>query len=223
MNIARIGTLAIAGALLGAGIYAAGIRGLADARYFTARTILTETLQSKRRPDADRLGAAREALEVAHSLEPSNPLFVEQLARVHEMAALVLERVDPAAQAALRQSLAGFRKAALQRPGSPYVWAAIAGLKLRLDEMDFEFYGALQRAERFGQWEPAIQLALADVGLAGWRLLAQPGKALVQRAIERGLARQEKEIRALAQTHGTLALFCAEASALVKAGICVKV
>ena len=51
------------------------------------------------------------------------------------------------------------------RPGSPYVWASIALLKLRLGEMDAEFYGALERAARLGPWEPAVQIAIADSAL----------------------------------------------------------
>jgi len=57
----------------------------------------------------------------------------------------------------LRRSLAMYRASALMRPGSPYVWASIATLKARLDELDFEFYGALQRADSLGRWEPPVR------------------------------------------------------------------
>src|SRR5512143_1930905 len=100
------------------------------------------------------------------------------------------------------------------RAGSPYVWVIIAALKLRLDDLDFEFYGALERAERFGHWEPAVQLAIAQVGLAGWSLLAQPAKLLVLDAIARALPRQGAEIRRLAKAHGTLPQVCEDARGL---------
>jgi len=213
-----------AAALLAAGIYAAGLRGLADLRYFEARSLLTRPGQEARLPERAELDEAQASLGEALALEPANPLFVEQLARVHEMRALQLGREDPARRAELRAALAQFRRAALMRPASPYAWAAIAAAKLRLDEADFEFYGALQRAERYGRWEPAIQLELADIGLAAWPLLAQPAKLITLDAIARALPAQDKDIRRIAAAHGHLSEVCAEAPQLRGAppGLCVK-
>jgi predicted Zn-dependent protease len=222
MDRSRIAFAGIAGALLCAGIHAAAVRGLADADSLDARTTLAVATQTKKLPEAADLNEAISALRAAVSLEPSNPLLVEQLGRALEMSALRLGRGDPAARPSLREALAHFRTAALMRPGSPYVWTAIAGVKLRLDEMDFEFYGALQRAARLGPWEPAIQVALADIGFAGWRFLAQPGKQLVVEAVERGTRRQEKELRALAVSHGTFGLLCADKAGGARLAICVK-
>ncbi len=214
----------IAAGLIVAGIHAAAVRGLADAHYVNARLLLSSATQAKRLPAESELAEVRASLREAHQLEPSNPLFVEQIARTQEMTALRLDARDPAARAALLQSLARWREAALMRPGSPYVWASIAALKLRLNDLDFEFYGALERAERFGRWEPAVQLALADIGLAGWRLLAQPAKLLVLDAIARALPREDAEIRRLAKAHGTLPVVCEEARGLRPGGtrLCVN-
>ena len=224
VNRLRTGLLLMAGAVLVAGIYIAGVRGIADVHYFAARTLLVDAAKSKRLPEPGELTAVEAALRDSLALEPSNPLFVEQLARVHEMRALQLKRGDPAAREPLQRALAQFRAAAMMRPGSPYVWTSIAAIKLRLDDMDYEFYGALQRADRLGRWEPAIQLALADIGLASWRLLARPAKALVLGAIARGLAREGAEIRRIAALHGTLPLVCAEEIRLrgTRSGLCVK-
>lgn len=221
--LGRFGALALA-ALLAAGLYGAAQRGLADVRYADARALLTRSTVERRLPDAGELSIAQASLEEALKLEPSNPLFVEQLARVHEMQAIQLDRADPRQREALRQALEQFRAAALMRPASPYVWAAIALVKYRLDDMDFEFYGALQRAERYGRWEPAIQLELADLGLAGWPLLPAQAKQITLEAVARAMPRQGKEVRRLAQAHGTLARVCAEEPGLRKAatGLCVK-
>ena len=144
--------------------------------------------------------------------EPSNPHFVEQVARLRELQALRLEPRDPAMREGLRQSLAQYREAAAMRPGSPYVWANIAMLKARLNDMDFEFYGALERAGRLGPWEPQVQIAMVDVGLASWSWLAKPGREWVLGALERGLLRQEPEIKRIAAIHGTLPQLCADIS-----------
>lgn len=224
MRIGRAGLLLLAALLLAAGIYAAAARGLADAHYFAARSILVGATQATRLPGPAELTAAAAALRESLALEPSNPLFVEQLGRVQEMRARQLPPGDAALKEALRLVLAQYRGAALMRPGSPYVWASIAALKLRLDETDFEFYGALERAERFGRWEPAVQLALADIGLAGWRWLAQPAKLRVLGAIERAWPRESSEIRRIAAAHGSLAPVCAEHVSLLRRAspLCVK-
>ena len=220
----RIAFIAVSAGLLAAGIYAAALGGLADAKYYNARTILTAAAQAKHLPGADELAGAQASLLAAHELEPANPLFVEQRARVYELQALRLPRGDPAARGLLRGALEEFRAAALMRPGSPYPWAAIATLKLRLDDLDFEFYGALDRAARYGRREPAVQLAIADVGLATWSLLAQPARMLVLDAIALALPRQGPELRRLAAAHGTLPLVCDEAPRLRPdgLGLCVS-
>lgn len=217
-----------AAALLVAGIYAAAVRGLADAHYTHARLVLSAATQAKRLPEARELAEARASLREAQRFEPSNPLFVEQRARIAEMQApamqgIVLQRGDPPARAALGDSLGGWREAARMRPGSPYAWASIALLKLRLGETDAEFQGALERAAQFGPWEPAVQIAIADAGLAAWRRLAPAAKALVIADLERALLRQAPEIRRLAAAHGTLPLVCTNAALPPRLGaLCVK-
>lgn len=206
------GAFALLGAaLLMLGIHAAAVRGLADAHYTNARLVLSASTQAKRLPEAGEIAEARASLREALDFEPSNPLFVEQFARTEEM------------KAAFSQSLAGWREAARMRPGSPYAWASIALLKLRLGEMDAEFYGALERAARLGPWEEPVQIAIADAGLAVWRRLAPPARALVIADLERALLRHAPEIRRIANAHGTLPLVCAEAALPPRlAAFCVK-
>jgi hypothetical protein len=215
-------------ALLIAGIHAAAVRGLADAHYTHARMVLSAATQTKRQPEAGELAQARASLREALRFEPSNPLFVEQSTRVDEMQAfamrgLVMQRGDPPARTALGESLARWREAARMRPGSPYAWASIALLKLRLGELDAEFTSALERAAQFGPWEPQVQIAIADAGLAAWRRLAPPAKDLVVADLERALLRQAPEIRRIASAHGTLPLVCAGAALPPRlAAFCVK-
>ena len=207
----RVIVLLPAAALLVAGIHAAVVRGLADAHYTNARLALASGAPANRVPRFEMLEPALASVREALTLEPSNPLFVEQSARLQELRALGLPRGERTVRDALRQSLAQYRAAAAMRPGSPYVWASIATLKLRLNDMDFEFYGALERAGRLGPWEPQVQIAIVDVGLAAWEWLARPARDMVLGALERGLLRQAPEIRRIAAVHGTLQQVCAEA------------
>jgi len=208
----RIAFALLGASALAAGICTAALRGMADAHYYNARTILSTAAGERRLPEAAELTSAQASLAAALALEPANPLFVEQRARTYEMRALRLPRSDPAAGALMRDALRQYREAALMRPGSPYAWTAIAELKLGLDDLDFEFYGALDRAAQYGRWEPAVQLALAEIGFSGWPLLAQPAKLLVLDAVARALPRQGADIRQLAKQYGVLPLVCKEAA-----------
>ena len=200
----------LAAALLVAGMYSAALCGLADAHYTSARLTLAEGTPARGAPHAEAVVSALASVRQALALEPSNPHFVEHSARLHELRALGRQPRDPAMRDDLRQSLAQFHEAAVMRPGSPYVWASIAMLKVRLNDMDVEFYGALERAGRLGPWEPQVQIAMIDIGLAAWARLARPGKDLVLGALERGLLHQAPEVRRIAAAHGTLPRVCTE-------------
>lgn len=221
--MSRLIFLFVGGALLCAGIYAATMRGLADVEYTQARLLVPLPAPGKPAPGAEHVPGALAHLREAIRLEPDNPHFVEQFARMHELAALSLEPSDPAIRQELRQAAAAFRLAARQRPGSPYVWTDLARIKLRLDDMNFEFYGALDRARRLGPWEPAVQLGIVDMGLAAWPYLASPAKDWVVAALDRALLREEAEVRRIAKAHGTLAGACLLAEARSRlAAFCVR-
>jgi|CXWL01.1.fsa_nt_gi hypothetical protein len=210
--MARIAVALLAAALLAAGIQAAAVRGLADAHYTNARLLLAGGTPANRAPPRpDAVAAALASMEQALALEPWNPHFVEQSARLQELRALALPQGGRATRDGLRQSLAQYREAAAMRPGSPYVWSSIALLKLRLAELDYEFYNAFERAGRLGAWEPQVQIAMIDIGLAAWKWLSRPGKDWTLGALERGLLRQAAEVQRLASVHGSLPQVCAEA------------
>jgi hypothetical protein len=192
-------------------IQAAALRGWSDAEYYSARRAIAKWDAPARTPEAD-WRRAQAALEGAYGREPDNPLYAEELGRVHEWRALARAAPDPGARTQLRAALASFRAAARMRPASAAAWANIALVKFRLEEMDYEFYGALDRAERMGPWEPFVQRSLADIGFASWSWLAAPGREIAAGAIERGLVNQEEAIKRVARLHphGARA-FCADA------------
>jgi len=219
VKLARGAFALLAAALLVAGIHSAAVRGLADAHYTHARLVLAPSAKAKRPPDAGELAVARASLREALQLEPSNPLFVEQFARTDEMLALSAQW-----PAEFARALEGWREAVRMRPGSPYAWASIALLKVRLGELDAEFYDALERAARYGPWEEPVQITIADAGLAAWRRLTPPAKALVIADLDRALLRQAPEIRRIASAHRNFPLVCAVPSLPPRlAAFCVKI
>jgi len=219
----RMAGILFAAALLAAGMYDAAVRGLADAHYTSARLTLSEATPANGAPTAELLDSALASMREALALEPANPHFVERSAQLLDQRALEFEPGDPAMRENLRRSLAQYREAAAMRPGSPYVWASIAMLKKRLNELDGEFYAALGHADYLGPWEPQVQIAMIDVGLATWRRLAREGRQRVLGALDRALLRQAAEVRRVVTVHGTLALVCAEGQLPPRvAAYCVK-
>jgi len=92
---------------------------------------------------------------------------------------------------ALQQALDYYLKAAKQKTASSYTWANIAIVKARLGQYDAQLLEALEYATLLGPWEPFVQRAVVDVGLAAWyrfpKEKRKKGRQIVFEAIERGM------------------------------------
>lgn len=196
-------------AVLGALAVLAVPRGLADLRAFEARSLFKSWEQKRRQPSADEWSLARSRLREAHELDPGQPNYLEDIARLYERRALPLKAGDPLSQDNLRQALEFQREALRRRPGSPYTWASIALLKARLPEPDREFETALRNAALMGPWEPEVQIALADAGFRHWGVLAPETRTALRANAARTLHRQDAKLFELARRHGRLAVLCA--------------
>jgi hypothetical protein len=207
--VARIAYGAIVLAALAALCALALPRGLADLRAFEAR-VLFKSLEAKRRqPSAEEWAAARSRLQEARDLDPGQPNYLEDIARLHELRALPLKAGDALAQSDLREALDYQREALRRRPGSPYTWASIALLKARLPEPDREFETALRNAALLGPWEPEVQIALADAGFRHWNTLAPESRAAMRANAARALRQQDARLFELARRIGRLDVLCA--------------
>ncbi len=184
-------------------------RGLADLRAFEARVLLKSWETRRRQPSAEEWAIARERLREAHELDPGQPNYLEDIARLHEIRALPRKAGDALAQGDLRQALDYQRQAVRMRPGSPYTWANIALLKARLPEPDREFETALRNAALLGPWEPEVQIALADAGFRHWDALAPETRSALRANALRTLLRQDAKLFDLARRRGRLDVLCA--------------
>jgi hypothetical protein len=115
------------------------------------------------RPTPEDWNRARRALQRARGLDPENPAHAEILARWYERYALRLPPSSGLAPIYLQESAAHLRQALAGRPGSPYAWASLAAVKLRLGELDAELDTAVGNARRLGLWEPGVRLALKEI------------------------------------------------------------
>ncbi len=205
--------LAAIAVLLIAGITSAGLRGVADASYVSARHAIAQWTRARQSPGPLQWRGARDALVSARNLEPDNPLFVEELGRLYELRTRGLDAKLPVVRAFLSRALEEFRRAAHMRPASPITWANIALVKVRLGALDAEFYAAAQRAARLGPWEPGVQRVLSEIGVNAWSALSSRGRAVSVAAAERGLEMQPREMARILASGVERAAFCAGVSA----------
>lgn len=186
--------------------------------------MIVKSWEAKRRqPSVEEWTYARGLLHEARELDPRQPNFLEDVARLYELRALPLKPGDALAQGYLRQALDYQREAARRRPGSPYTWSNIALLKARLPELDGEFESALRNAALLGPWEPEVQIALAGTGFRHWDALAPETRAAMRANAARALRWQDARMFDLARRTGRLDVLCAapgvEKSTLARACI----
>lgn len=184
-------------------------RGLADLQAFEARVLFRSWTTGRRQPAQEEWNLARALLRDARELDPGQPSYLEDIARLHELRAAPPKAGDTPAKDHLRQALGLQRQAARLRPGSPYTWANIALLKAHLPEPDLEFETALRNAALLGPWEPQVQLALADAGFRHWGALAPETRAAMNANALRALYRQDAKLFELARHRGRLDVLCA--------------
>lgn len=189
------------------------MRGLADASYVSARHKMAQWPQADAASGPAEWRAVRDALQDARAKEPDNPLFVEELGRLHELRARGLDPRQPVVREILTHALEEFRTAARMRPASPTTWANIALLKFQLDALDAEFYAAAGNAARLGPWEPGVQRRLSEIGLAAWSRLTPAGRELAAAAVERGLQMQPRALERVLKAGAERVGFCADVSA----------
>ena len=184
-------------------------RGLGDLRGFEATAIVRSWEAKRRQPSVEEWTGVHDLLRAARELDPGQPNYLEDLARLYENRALPLKAGDPLAQRDLRQALEYQREAIQRRPGSPYTWANIALLKAPLPELDGEFERALRNAARLGPWEPQVQIALAEAGFRHWDALAPETRAALRANTARALRWQDAKLFDLARRTGHLDVLCA--------------
>ena len=174
-------------------------RGLADLRAVEARMLFKSWETKRRQPAAEEWTLVRSLLQEARDLDPGQPNYPEDIARLYQFRA----------QEDLRQALALQKQAARLRPGSPYTWSNIALLKARLRETDSEFESALRNAALLGPWEPEVQLALAEAGFRHWNTLGPETRAAMRGNATRALRWQDAKLFTLARQTGRLDVLCA--------------
>jgi hypothetical protein len=106
------------------------------------------------------------------------------------------------------EALTHFEKALAARPTSPYSWANVVATLYRMGDTSKRFESALRNAAFLGPWEPEVQRAVADYGLAAWNDIGPAAQKSVRSIVSNGIRRNPKEMLQIAERRGRLAVAC---------------
>lgn len=189
-------------------IATAGVWGVADLFAGFARLRMDAWEQADQPPtDAEWQRAARD-MERAMFLSPSNPDYLMRMARLHMWREYAAPEGDPAAASDRHAALKYLREAVRKRPAWPLGWADIALVKRRAGELDDEFVQALTQAVRSGPWEPGVNRAVAEAGLAAWASLGKEMRTEVIQAVRRGMTSEPEAIYRSGRRHNRVYEVC---------------
>jgi len=155
-------------------------------------------------PDINRIaGLFTDSLDFV----PDHPWALESLGAL-DLARMRLSRSPRAATTYTRDAYQRIRKALVQRPASPFLWANLALSKLYLDEVDAEFFAALRYANELGPWEPSAQQTVLFAGLAAWDRLDAGLRQQIVGVLERGATRNAGKMFEITKNFRRFDLVC---------------
>jgi hypothetical protein len=174
--------------------------GSADAIVSAASVEMNGWIASGGAAEAQRWARVHDDLLLASRLAPSSPDARELLG--------VLDAQRRGSPKYLAESLVALKQALKLRPTSPYTWASIVEVMYLQGDIGKAFEQALVTAITLGPWEPEVQRAVANYGLAVWDEVAPATRDAVATAVANGMRRTPKEMLQIARRRGRLAIAC---------------
>jgi len=158
--------------------------------------------------DSKQWDQAFESIHQALKHYPNNPEYYSLLGRLYQWKVYQRPINSRIALENFQQALDYYHQSLAVRPSYAFDWANVALMKSRLSEVDTAFYSAVNKAWTYGQWEPEIQLKLADALLSVWYLLDDKHWNQLVTIVEQGLASYPKEIMRIASQVKVLNKLC---------------
>ena len=171
--------------------------GLADFLRLEPCAYLDAIEASGRRPDPAKLGAARDRLEWARTIDPANPVIQEYLGVVYYHRAVIVAADMPLRIGYLEVARDYYAVALTLRPHSGHLWAGMLAIQGGLlqsrgigtagaDAGDLRgLAAALRHASRLAPWEVPVLNTVVTTGQQHYRALAAAERGLVDAAIDR--------------------------------------
>jgi hypothetical protein len=148
----------------------AGSLGLANLQVIKAENIFAVWDKTHKVTSVEQWQEAFDAIARSQSLHPNNPHNFTLKARLYERRGL--SEFTENASEDFHRALKLHYQAAKLRPLWPYTWAEMAGLKIRLNEVDGDLAFYIERAMATGPYTDKVHEVVVAYGLA--RLAANP-------------------------------------------------
>jgi hypothetical protein len=172
--------------LAGYSVYFGARAGLADSMTLKAHSNISKWREGNNLPpDISAWKESRESLIAALNYAPDNPQLYEDLAFLYGLRATAAHKVPELEREFLKQVLIYYKQALPLRTMSPHTWSNIALAHHYLGDNDAEMWAAFDLAMAYGNNEPAVQLGLAEIGLARWNELSEARRAGLNAAFAR--------------------------------------
>ncbi|MGB0664072.1 MAG: hypothetical protein ACPGMR_09825 [Pontibacterium sp.] len=181
----------------------------ADVAAYQVEYAIKGWLGERRTPTPEEIEKNLKQIEVALAWEPTNPNYLHQKGLLHIYDSLKSWGTDdflPKSQLALTT----YREASRIRPMWPNTWARIAQVKAHQKVFDYEFERAIKNAVTYGPWEPQVHVTVGDAGMFGWHSLSPETQTLVAQNIYRGIKREARHLKPLADQYGVRYTVCAQ-------------
>ena len=106
------------------------------------------------------------------------------------------------------QAAVDFSDAIRLRPTSPQTRSNLAAVKYHLGDTGPAFQAALKHAGELGRFEPEVQSAVANFGLAVWNEVGPGTRASIEATLAAAMRRNPLEMLQIARRRGRLDIAC---------------
>lgn len=194
-------------------IYVATNWGMADVYSRSSINTIEKFLNGKTTLTNEQWGELKKNLSVAIDYDPENSKLYEFLGFSSEGPFTTYSSGNNVAMEARRSAYHQYKQSISLRPTWPYLWARLAVVKFRMNEIDEEFFHAMHRSDEFGPWEPSIQKTIISLGLFNWGLYNNEERQFILDVIAKSLNYIERghslNILNLTKSYGLLSEVCA--------------
>ena len=151
--------------------------GIANVQYYIADHVLISWHKSPKNLNIGSWQKALSAINKANELQPNYPLYLDIKGKVllwglNLNAPEVMQKPE-----LLNLALNTFKQSLEIRPVWANTWIDLAMTKWHLNQIDDEFWLALEKAEKFGPYMPEVNLGLSTIYMAFW-----PQLTIIQKA-----------------------------------------
>jgi len=159
-------------------IYIPAKYGIANVEYYKADHALISWHKSADNLSVTSWQYALKSITSANNLHPTHPLYLDIKGKVLLWGISLDPEASQRAGVAtgrdelLNAALVTFKQSLKIRPVWANTWIDFAMTKWHLNQIDDEFWSALENAEKYGPYMPEVNFGLADIYMAFWPQLS---------------------------------------------------